>query len=88
MAATVHIHRQWSVFSPIYPIRILLDGERVYMLSNGKTADLTVAPGEHELKLSLFLFSSTNRVMWEDNREYSYNVLVDIIGRLRFNPIS
>jgi hypothetical protein len=69
-------------------MRVLIDGKCVHNLSNGETVRITVEPGEHELKFTLFLFSNTNRVLWEDRRKYEYNIYVNIIGQLKFSPIS
>ena len=87
MSARINIHRLSSINSFLYRMKVFIDGQLVYKLSDGETTSGDLTPGEHEIKFKLGI-SMTTRIMVEDGHEYNYSVSVHpILPTIEFKPM-
>lgn len=82
--AKIIINREKSIFLSLFKWNIYLDGEKIGQVSNGKSIDLNVPIGTHNLSTNCpnfllptskkSLFSNNLKMNFEEDETYSFNI--------------
>ena len=87
MPASITIQRLPAYNKYLNRMKIFIDGQLVYRLSNGETVNGELASGEHEIVFKLGFAKTSSLIKVESGRHYNYTVVMHpILPKIEFRP--